>query len=81
MYHRRRRRIEAHVLVAFVAYAIYKELERRLTAAGLPISPARAAELTQTMYELTFRLPNTPDDRRQLLAMDPEQSQLYDLFR
>ena len=30
MYHRRRRRIEAHVLVAFVAYTIYKELERRL---------------------------------------------------
>jgi hypothetical protein len=81
MYHRRRRRIEAHVLVAFVAYTIYKELERRLAAAGLPISPARAAELTQTMYELTFRLPNTPDDRRQLLAMGPEQSQLYDLLR
>ena len=39
------------------------------------------AELTQTMYELTFRLPNTPDDRRQLLALGPEQSQLYNLFR
>ncbi|MBS3821195.1 MAG: transposase [Planctomycetes bacterium] len=60
MYHYRRRRIEAHVLVAFVAYAIYKELERRLSEAGLPISPKRAAELTQTMYEMTFRLPNDP---------------------
>ena len=81
MYHRRRRRIEAHVLVAFVAYTIYKELERRLVAADLSMSPRRAAELTQTMYELTFRLPNTPDDRRHLLAMDPEQSRLYDLLR
>lgn len=81
MYHRRRRRIEAHVLVAFVAYTIYKELERRLAIAGLSMSPSRAAELTQTMYELTFRLPNTPDDRCQLLAMDPEQSELYNLFR
>ena len=80
MYHRRRRRIEAHVLVAFVAYTIYKELERRLAAAGLPMSPSRAAELTQTMYELTFRLPNTPDDRRRLLTMDPEQRKLYDLL-
>jgi len=79
-YHRRRRRIEAHVLVAFVAYTIYKELERRLAVAGLPVSPRRAAELTQTMYELTFRLPNTPDDRRQLLAMDPEQKKLYGLL-
>jgi len=80
MYHRCRRRIEAHVLVAFAAYTIYKELERRLATAGLPISPSRAAELTQTMYEMTFRLPNTPDDRRQLLAMDPKQKKLYDLL-
>jgi hypothetical protein len=80
MYHRRRRRIEAHILVAFVAYTIYKELERRLAGAGLPMSTSRAAELTQTMYELTFRLPNTPDDRRHLLAMDPEQKRLYDLL-
>ena len=67
------------VLVAFVANTIYKELERRLAAAGLPISPSHA-ELTQTMYELTFRLPNTPDDRRQLLATDPEQTKLYHLL-
>jgi len=30
IYHYRRKRIEAHVLIAFVAYTIYKELERRL---------------------------------------------------
>lgn len=80
MYHRRRRRIEAHVLVAFVAYTIYKELERRLTKNNIPISPKRAAELTQTMYEITFRYPNDPEDQRVLLKMDPEQRQLYDLI-
>jgi transposase len=81
MYHRRRRRIEAHVLVAFVAYTIYKELERRLKDAGLPISPQRAAELTQTMYEMTFRYPDDPEDQHILLQMDPAQRQLYDLIR
>jgi len=80
MYHRRRRRIEAHVLVAFVAYTIYKELERRLTEKKIPISPKRAAELTQTMYEMTFRYPDDPEDQRILLQMDPEQRQLYDLI-
>lgn len=80
MYHRRRRRIEAHVLVAFVAYTIYKELERRLHLARIPISPQRAAELTQTMYEITFRLPNDPQERRTLLQMDEEQRRLYSLF-
>jgi hypothetical protein len=81
MYHRRRRRIEAHVLVAFVAYTIYKELERRLHLANVPISPQRAAELTQTMYEMTFRLPNDPQPRQTLLQMDDDQQRLYDLFR
>jgi len=81
MYHRRRRRIEAHVLVAFVAYTLYKELERRLNLATLPISPQRAAELTQTMYEMTFCLPNDPQPRRTLLRMDDDQQRLYDLFR
>jgi hypothetical protein len=81
MYHRRRQRIEAHVLVAFVAYTIYKELERRLTLAQVHISPQRAAELTQTMYEMTFRLPSDPHERRMLLQMDDEQRRLHDLFR
>lgn len=80
MYHRRRRRIEAHVLVAFVAYMIYKELERRLTEKKILISPKRAAELTQTMYEMTFRYPDDPEDQRILLQMDPEQRQLYELI-
>jgi hypothetical protein len=80
MYHRRRRRIEAHVLVAFVAYTIYKELERRLREAGLPMTPSRAAELTQTMYEMSFTLPNDPELRRILLQMDDEQQQLYKLL-
>jgi len=80
MYHRRRKRIEAHVLVAFVAYTIYKELERRLHEAGIAMSPKRAAELTQTMYEMSFKLPNDPEKQQILLQMDDEQQQLYDLI-
>lgn len=80
MYHYRRRRIEAHVLIAFVAYAIYKELERRLAERKLPISPQRAIELTQTMYELRFELPNDPKVQHVLLKMDAEQQMLYDLL-
>jgi transposase len=80
MYHYRRRRIEAHVLVAFVAYTIYKELERRLVEGRLPISPQRAIELTQTMYELEFELPNDPKMQCILLKMDTEQQMLYDLL-
>ena len=80
MYHCRRRRIEAHVLTAFVAYTVYKELERRLGAAGQPMSPARAIELTQTMYEMTFTLPDDPQSKKILLKLDSEQQLLYDLI-
>lgn len=80
MYHRLRHRIEAHVLVAFVAYTIYKEIENCLQKAKIDISPQRAAELTKTMYEMTFDLPNAPEKYRKLLQMDTEQQQVYDLF-
>ena len=80
MFHRRRRRIEAHVLVAFVAYTIYKELERRLHGAGMTMSPKRAAELTQAMYEMSFKLPNDPALHQILLRMDAKQQQVYDLI-
>ena len=80
MFHRRRRRIEAHVLVAFVAYTIYKELERRLCEAGMSMSVSRAVELTQTMYEMTFTLPNDPTPQRVLLQMDDQQRLLHKLL-
>ncbi len=68
------------MLVAFVAYTIYKELERRLAEAGIAMSPKRASELTQTMYEMTFRYPNEAEEQRILLQMDADQQQLYDLI-
>ena len=44
------------------------------------MSPKRAAELTQTMYEMTFRLPNDPEVHRTVLQMSPDQQKLYELL-
>lgn len=44
IYHRQKRRIEAHICIAFVAYAIYKELERLLKRKGIEMSVKRAGE-------------------------------------
>lgn len=63
-----------------MAYTIYKELERRRHETGMAMSPKRAAELTQTMYEMNFKLPNDPALHQILLRMDAEQQQLYDLI-
>src|SRR5277367_6106181 len=55
IHHYRKRRIEAHICIAFVAYTIYKELERLLIDHKAGFSPKRAAELTHTMYEIEYR--------------------------
>ena len=77
IYHYRQRRIEAHLCIAFAAYAIYKELERLLKKKGMEMSAQRAGELTQTMYELHYTLPDSNEPLRTILNMDKEQRQLY----
>ena len=59
IYHRTESRIEAHICIAFVAYTIYKEVERRLAEKNIPMSPARVAELTKTMYTIKIKIPET----------------------
>lgn len=80
IHHYKEKRIRAHILIAFVAYTIYKELERLLTQSNTPISPQRAVELTHTMYEMRFELPDDPEPQSVLLEMDKEQKLLYDLL-
>lgn len=73
IYHYLRRRIEAHLCIAFSAYAVYKELERLLYKAGAPISMSGAALLTHTMYQLSIRLPESKKQLDIILKIDEEQ--------
>ena len=77
IYHYRRRRIEAHLCIAFAAYAVYKELEWQLKKKHVDMSASRAGELTQTMYELQYTLPDSNEIKKQILKMDDEQTTLY----
>jgi transposase len=78
IYHYRKRRIEAHICIAFVAYTIYKELERSLNQHKTGISPKRAIALTHNMYELEYTLPHARHVEKAILKMDGEQQALYD---
>ena len=73
IFHRVRRRIEAHVCIAFVAYAIYKDLERILYKHKAPFSVKRACDLSQTIYELRYDLPNSKNQEKITIPMDVEQ--------
>ena len=81
IHHYLQRRIEAHICIAFVAYALWKELERTLQERKIVMSPKRAAELTQTMYELHYTLPDSGEAQKILLRMDEEQAALYKAVR
>lgn len=81
IYHRLERRIESHICIAFVAYAIYKELERLLKKAKIDLSPQRAAELTHNMYEIEYTLPQSKKRQKSVLKMDPEQLILYETIK
>ena len=76
IYHRIERRIEAHICIAFTAYAIYKKLERVLYKDKAPFSVKKAAEITQTMYQLNVVLPESKKKQNILLKMDEEQNML-----
>ena len=73
IYHRIRSRIEAHICIAFVAYTIYKEVEKRLADRNIPLSPARVAELTKTMYTIKIRIPET--DQWEIIPFEWTQEQ------
>lgn len=77
IYHRLKHRIEAHICISFIAYSIYKELERILYAEKSTMSLKKAAELTHNMYEVTYTLPQSKHTRTKLLKMDEEQAELY----
>ena len=76
IYHRLKKRIEAHICISFTAYTIYKELERVLTQTKSSISLKQAAELTHTMYEITVTLPQSQHTKNILLKLDDNQALL-----
>jgi transposase len=81
IYHRLRNRIEAHICISFVAYSIYKELERILYKEKSTLSLERAKELTHNMYEITYTLPESKHTKSKLLKMDEQQTELFQIVR
>lgn len=80
IYHRIRRRIEAHICLSFVAYTVYKELERVLKIEKYQLSVEKAAEITHNMYQMEITLPESLHSKKVLLKMDENQSQLIQII-
>jgi len=80
IYHRLKSRIEAHICISFTAYCIYKELERLLKQAKSKLSTKRSVELTHNMYQITYTLPESKHTKSNLLKMDDEQAELFQII-
>ena len=76
IYHRLADRIEAHICISFVAYSIYKELERVLKKEKSTMSLVEATEQTQNMYQLNVTLPDSKRKKNILLKMTEKQIEL-----
>jgi transposase len=81
VYHRLRERIEAHICIAFVAYTVYKELERVLLLEKAQLSLKKASEITHNIYQVTFTLPESKQTKTKLLNMDDQQQLLFDIVQ
>ncbi len=80
IYHRLQRRIEAHICISFVAYKVYKELERRLYEMEAKISPNKAIEIAQNIFQIQLKMPQDGKTIKKILLLSDEQKYLASIF-
>lgn len=78
IYHRLQRRIETHICISFVAYKVYKELERQLNVMQSSFSPGKAIEIAKTIYQLKAEMQMAEISHIMLITDD--QKKLAQLF-
>jgi transposase len=79
IYHRLKRRIEAHISICFTAYTIYKELERSLRKNKISLSPEKTIENIKEIRQLKYSLPISKQFKSKLLKPNHIQSQLLNM--
>jgi len=79
IYHRLQKRIEAHVTINFVAYKVYKELERLLREKETQLSPEKAIDIAKTIFQIKAKSDDNQNVTHTLLLTD-EQKDLAQLF-
>lgn len=80
MFHFTPRRIEAHVSICFVAYKIYKELERRLRINGVSLSVDKVLNIAKTITTLKIKLPRSGETMTKTTLMTQRHKSIAPLF-
>lgn len=80
IYHRLQKRIESHITINFVAYKVYKELERQLKLKASNMSPEKAIDIAKTIYAIQIYDPTNGQTFKETLLLNDEQKFLAQLF-
>lgn len=79
IYHRIKRRIEAHICICFAAYSVYKEFERLLKFNKINLSPEKAVEEIKNIRQLNYVLPKAKTMKTKILHPNSTQSDLLEM--
>ena len=81
IYHQLKRRIEAHICIAFAACKIYKELERQLKEKKSSLTPEKVIDILKTIYGINLHLPQSKQSKLMLLDKTQQQKDILTLFK
>lgn len=80
MFHFTPRRIEAHVCICFVAYKVYKELERILKMSNIELSVDKVLKIAKTITTIKVRLPKSDKTITKTMLLTSKHRSIAVLF-
>ena len=80
IFHFTERRIEAHVCLCFVAFKVYKELERIASILNLGMSVDTIIKIAKTITTIRLRLPLNERIMTKTMMLTPDQLSLQPLL-
>ena len=80
MFHFTPRRIEAHVCICFVAYKVYKELERILKLSNIEMSVDKVLSIAKTVTTLKIKMPVSGNTLTKTMILTPKHKAIGKLF-
>lgn len=81
IFHFTERRIEAHICICFIAYKVYKELQRIIALQGeIKLSVDKVLDITKTIPTIRISLPYNGDERTQTLFLTDKHKLIEPLF-
>lgn len=80
MFHFTSRRIEAHVCICFVAYKVYKELERILKTTDINLSVDKVLSIAKTVTTIKVKLPSSGSTLTKTLLLTPKHKSIAKLL-